>query len=580
MYIHSFFSPTKVAAQNYLFGSSGGNFFIKPSGGSNAFQMDSTGHISTATINASNLSSGTFGSNTGGGAFTFSGNAIINGNIGIGTANPASKLDVVGDINTSGQINAANLGGVNLVNNSSNMASFNASTANVTFIDGRTIQALYSHQDGTNGCYQWGSSQQFRVDPNSDYVFSIWAQANSVQNIYVGFTAFDANHAAITSGNGGTDIVNPYFNNGALQTNGGWKKITGFLRKNGTPLNASSQTVSTKSNKSTADANDWAMPSNTAYALIRFGSCYGGTGTTGVAYFYDPQVREVSGALDENYGAIYSVFNGTNYNVGIGTTVPSAKLHIVGTTEQLRLGYDASNYQSLTTNSSGSLTITRTAQGGCSPPLGCPGVTFSNAAQFNSDLGVSGNVGIGTTGPQAPLDVAGVSSVVSNGSGNINLTPNSNLVLSQGYFGVGTASPGERLEVNGKIKFTLDGSTISKAPRIIHATDPRSGCPPAGAAGTPLWTTTFTLTNTSSVYITGKTIRNFSGRNDMSLYLDGSGVDTTLDYTPSAQWNEEQMRWSGTLAAGSHTVGIGSSNANVQGCGAGWGTIDIIIFEQ
>lgn len=51
-----------------------------------------------------------------------------------------------------------------------------------------------------------------------------------------------------------------------------------------------------------------------------------------------------------------STFTG---NVGIGTTSPQVKLHIEQTTEQLRLGYDASNYVSFTTGSSGGLTISQ-----------------------------------------------------------------------------------------------------------------------------------------------------------------------------------------------------------------------------
>ena len=45
-------------------------------------------------------------------------------------------------------------------------------------------------------------------------------------------------------------------------------------------------------------------------------------------------------------------------NVGIGTTSPSAKFHVISKTEQLRLGYDASYYSSFTVSSAGNLTIT------------------------------------------------------------------------------------------------------------------------------------------------------------------------------------------------------------------------------
>ena len=44
-------------------------------------------------------------------------------------------------------------------------------------------------------------------------------------------------------------------------------------------------------------------------------------------------------------------------NIGIGTTSPSAKLHTIATTEQLRVGYDASNYASVTVSSAGLVTL-------------------------------------------------------------------------------------------------------------------------------------------------------------------------------------------------------------------------------
>lgn len=54
---------------------------------------------------------------------------------------------------------------------------------------------------------------------------------------------------------------------------------------------------------------------------------------------------------------------GTQGNVGIGTTTTSAKLHTVATTEQLRLGYDSSNYWNATTSSTGVTTFNAVGSG-------------------------------------------------------------------------------------------------------------------------------------------------------------------------------------------------------------------------
>jgi hypothetical protein len=66
---------------------------------------------------------------------------------------------------------------------------------------------------------------------------------------------------------------------------------------------------------------------------------------------------------------------------GIGTS-PSTALHVVKTTEQLRIGYDGSNYASWTSNSTGSVTLALT---GTSPTW-----TFSQQATFSA--GIIGSV--------------------------------------------------------------------------------------------------------------------------------------------------------------------------------------------
>ena len=66
-----------------------------------------------------------------------------------------------------------------------------------------------------------------------------------------------------------------------------------------------------------------------------------------------------------------------NGRVGIGTASPSAFLHVLGTTEQFRAGYDASNYLSTTINSTGNATLSLT---GTTP-------TFS----FSNSVNISGN---------------------------------------------------------------------------------------------------------------------------------------------------------------------------------------------
>ena len=98
-------------------------------------------------------------------------------------------------------------------------------------------------------------------------------------------------------------------------------------------------------------------------------------------------------------------WDNTNKRLGIGTTAPAVPLHVISTSEQLRLGYDTENAVRFTVGSSNSLTIT---------PLvnSTTAFNFTNAAGtsiFNIDA-VNLRVGIGTTAPARKLDVLDASS--------------------------------------------------------------------------------------------------------------------------------------------------------------------------
>lgn len=101
-----------------------------------------------------------------------------------------------------------------------------------------------------------------------------------------------------------------------------------------------------------------------------FGSGSGGTGATS---------NGSAGVVIFKIGTTEAARFNTSANFGIGTgATVSARLHAISTTEQLRLGYDASNYLSATVGSSGGVTFDATGSGAA--------FTFSDGVTLSSSM--------------------------------------------------------------------------------------------------------------------------------------------------------------------------------------------------
>ena len=154
-----------------------------------------------------------------------------------------------------------------------------------------------------------------------------------------------------------------------------------------------------------------------------------GVGTTTPGYLLD-----VDGDLRVGIAGKANTFyvDSTNGRIGIGTSTPSATLSVTGTDAggQLMIGYDATNYTTLTISAGGDLTIT---------PSG-------------GDISLAGNSAVTGT-----LSVTGATSLsTASSTGGVKFP---SIDSDTGAIGIGTSTPGSYLlDVDGDVRIGESGN--------------------------------------------------------------------------------------------------------------------------
>lgn len=270
------------------------------------------------------------------------------------------------------------------------------------------------------------------------------------------------------------------------------------LRRSGTTLEARLGDVSAFApfSAGTIIANSSYVQSATGMVVIGNGGNFlmGNNGTYGITASNNasagatPDVnisRNAAGVLQVGTTAKNASGTLLATSIGIGTTTPANALHVVATTEQLRLGYDSTNYAGFTTGSTGILTIIPSnnnsslvldpTNSAASALTGRGGLTFnaknSNPIIFQTGTGsggveaaridLNGKFGIGSSTPTSKLTVQGTSGSTSNifsvaSSSNANLV----VVTSAGNVGIGFTAPTEALHVKGTVCLDLNSDDV------------------------------------------------------------------------------------------------------------------------
>ncbi len=466
------------------------------------------------------------------------GSTVSTGSIGIGIVNPTGKLQVVGDevrvgdsgsvdiatadgdlfveddLEVDGEIYASTIlsGDTNLVPNwqfeSDGAWPDPADTVETTFIDGESIKAHRSVESGT-GCYGWGHSPTFLVNPTKTYEFSVWIKSTeNDMNNYFGFFAYDASGTQIST----SPFDNPYFRGDENDPNE-WHRWSGYIMPSYSDDNANGFPDAGDSPQTRGV--DYSWPSNTVSAKVRFGSCYGDGSNTGLSYFAYPQVKEIQ--PDKRfvegdhtiYGDLVVGQSGATNKVDIASGTRSAThasglpLYVTGdigaassgiefrhSNGSQGIGFGYNTIYATGSNSSQELNFTT---------KGTSGMHFQIGGNTKMAInGTTGNVGIGTTTPGVKLDVVGSIRAYSNALNNATIdqtkiafinttntaafdvgllggtsdaiaylynranaamifgTNNSSRMTidGSGNVGIGTTNPGQKLEVTGNTTIT------------------------------------------------------------------------------------------------------------------------------
>jgi len=364
------------------------------------------------------------------------------GNIGIGTTTPTSKLEVVGDINSSGNIK--------LGSNKSIL------DENGTPLIGRRDGVIEIGNENDNNVRVWGfgGSNIFLYDGQVDYY------SNGFHQFLGGSVGIGITPSYKLDVDGDINISSGHtFKIGGVPFTGS-KWLTGT--NNNIYYNAGNIGIGTTNpfNKLHIDAGN----ATASYTQFTVGTTTGQTITDGTLFGIDASGTTII-KQQENLPILFFTNNiervrvSNTGNIGVGITNPLNKLQLdagsatacynqftVGTTT----GQTATDGTLFGTDATGNTIIKQQEN--------LPLLFFTNNIE-RFRVSSTGYVGIGTLTPTYKLDVTGDINISSGSSFRIGgvaisgsqwLTSSNNISYNSGYVGIGTTNPIASLQVNGK----------------------------------------------------------------------------------------------------------------------------------
>jgi len=321
------------------------------------------------------------------------------GNVGIGTTSPSEKLNVTGNILASGTVLGSNLSGTNTGDNATNTQYSGLAASKQDALNGTGfVKASGTTISYDNSTYLTTSSAASTYLPISNPTATGTLTAPTIAN------TLGANFAT-TSGNVGIGTTSPssiLHTIGTIQTSSTSSASSNYANRFNNIVFSRFDVPTTFTN---AISNSWS-----------------GTTTDQTMNF------EVGNGSSTRVTTMTLLGNG---NVGIGTTAPSAKLHVEGT------GYNSALIRSSTTTAGGLLVLSNTTR---SYSLGARGdfgtgqfnIVDETAGAARFTISQAGNVLVGSSASDAgyKLDVTGTSRFTSKMI--INSAFNSGLSLLNG----------------------------------------------------------------------------------------------------------------------------------------------------